>query len=60
MKYNQEFEFTCRETMGDDVIETVKRLRTVDGVTYSEVVDAFLEFLSSSYGYEITVDKLRG
>lgn len=60
MNFNQEFEFTCRETFDNGVMETVKRLHTADGVTYSEVVECFLEFLSSAYGYEITLDKLRG
>lgn len=57
MNFTQEFEFTCIETSDQDQTETVKRF-TSSGEDYMEIVNVFLNFLSSAYGYPITLKRL--
>ena len=58
MNFSQEFEFIFRETTDVDASETIKRFTTSEGERYSDVVNVFLDFLSSAYGYHITLDML--
>lgn len=57
MNFTQEFEFTCTETTDGNETQTVKRIVS-DGASYSDIVGLFLDFLSSSYGYPITLSRL--
>jgi len=57
MNFTQEFEFTCIETTDGNATQTVKRIVS-NGVPYNDIVDLFLDFLSSSYGYPITLSRL--
>ena len=57
MNFTQEFEFTCTETTDGNETQTVKRIVS-NGVPYNDIVDLFLDFLSSSYGYPITLSRL--
>jgi hypothetical protein len=57
MNFTQEFEFICRDRADRYDAETIKRYIS-EGATYNQIVEVFLEFLSSAYGYEITLEKL--
>lgn len=57
-EYREEFEFT-HKVVSDEINAHTNLSFSGDGMqTYSEVVEKFLGFLSSVYGYSITLDQL--
>lgn len=58
-KFQEKFEFSCTltDTMEGDQQTTLSFTRDMGG-QYDEVVEKFFGFLSSVYGYPITLDRM--